>query len=135
MIIKKLRLSPPKQVAYIGQLPPLGCSVYLAFVDTYSLSITSKVLCCSFTTVEQNTELVTLHCGKYSEVYKQPGCFFLNPCGVEKIVVSKAKISIDLRNTKVRLCCLRSQISGDRSKWQPLDRFRVILIFYHVTKP
>eukprot|EP01127_Copromyxa_protea_P001422 TRINITY_DN1141_c0_g1_i1.p1 TRINITY_DN1141_c0_g1~~TRINITY_DN1141_c0_g1_i1.p1 ORF type:complete len:290 (-),score=50.55 TRINITY_DN1141_c0_g1_i1:57-926(-) len=58
-------------------------------------------LLCSFTVVEQNTELVTLHCGRFSNVYKQPGCFFINPCGVEKIVVSKAKISIDLPNTKV----------------------------------
>jgi len=59
------------------------------------------IMPCSFFTVEQNTEVVTLHCGAYSGVYRQPGCFFLNPCGVEKIVVSKAKISIDLPNTKV----------------------------------
>jgi len=30
-----------------------------------------------------------------------PVVFFVNPCGVEKITVSKAKISIDLPNTKV----------------------------------
>lgn len=65
------------------------------------------VVCCSWTTVEQNTELVTLHCGKFSEVYRTPGCFFLNPCGVEKIVISKAKISIDLPNTKVSFVIFR----------------------------
>jgi len=56
---------------------------------------------CSFLTVEQNTEVITLHCGKLSGIYQTPGCFFLNPCGVEKVIISKAKISIDLPNTKV----------------------------------
>jgi len=56
---------------------------------------------CSFATVGQNTEVVTLHCGKYSNTYKDPGCFFINPVGLEKITISKAKLSIDLPNTKV----------------------------------
>eukprot|EP01126_Amoeba_proteus_P056464 TRINITY_DN709_c0_g2_i1.p1 TRINITY_DN709_c0_g2~~TRINITY_DN709_c0_g2_i1.p1 ORF type:complete len:147 (+),score=5.00 TRINITY_DN709_c0_g2_i1:225-665(+) len=56
---------------------------------------------CSFLTVGQNTEVVTLHCGRYSGTYKDPGCFWINPVGVERIVISKAKNSVDLPNTKV----------------------------------
>jgi len=75
--------------------------------DTHWAATCGFLLCCplvfpcSFLTVGQNTEIVTLHCGKLSGLYQQPGCFFVNPCGVEKIIISKAKISMDLPNTKV----------------------------------
>jgi len=55
----------------------------------------------SFVVVEQNTEMVTLNCGVLSNVYTQPGCTLLNPVGLEKFVVSKARISRDLGETKV----------------------------------
>jgi len=55
----------------------------------------------SFSVVEQNTELVTLNMGALSNVYTEPGCTLLNPVWLEKLVVSKARVSRDLPETKV----------------------------------
>jgi len=55
----------------------------------------------SFVVVEQNTELVTLNCGKLSSVNRTPGCICSNPVGRELLRVSRARISRDLPETKV----------------------------------
>jgi len=58
-------------------------------------------LCGSCFTVAEKQEVITLHYGKYTGVYKDPGCYFVNCVGRELITVTKAKISVDLPNTKV----------------------------------
>jgi len=58
-------------------------------------------LLCSWFTVDQNTEIVSLNYGKYTGVIQDPGIHFQNCWGRELISISKAKASIELAPTKI----------------------------------
>eukprot|EP01125_Pyxidicula_operculata_P001993 TRINITY_DN11973_c0_g1_i1.p2 TRINITY_DN11973_c0_g1~~TRINITY_DN11973_c0_g1_i1.p2 ORF type:complete len:284 (+),score=53.89 TRINITY_DN11973_c0_g1_i1:937-1788(+) len=58
-------------------------------------------LCCSVFTVQENEEVVTLNYGKYTGVVQDPGVHWANCWGRELVVISKAKLTVDLPNTKV----------------------------------
>jgi len=59
------------------------------------------VCLCSFFTVNVREEVVALSCGKYTDLYKEPGCHCKNFCGRELRRISKQKTSINLPNVKI----------------------------------
>jgi regulator of protease activity HflC (stomatin/prohibitin superfamily) len=57
--------------------------------------------CCSIFTVQEREEVVALQCGKFKEVFRQPGLHYQTCCGRELRRVSKTKISVSLPNVKI----------------------------------
>jgi len=74
---------------------------------TSPLSMVLGVACCPMTvmcswfSVQEQEEVVTLNFGKYTGTIKEPGIHFKNCFGRDLRRVSKRKISVDLPNTKV----------------------------------
>eukprot|EP00041_Stephanoeca_diplocostata_P029891 m.891057 g.891057 ORF g.891057 m.891057 type:complete len:293 (-) comp23652_c1_seq44:586-1464(-) len=78
--------------------------------DTPARSIPADLcMCCflpaacllSWVQVQENTEAVSLHYGKYTGTVRKTGCHFINYCGRELRIVSIAAQSIDLPLMKV----------------------------------
>jgi len=56
---------------------------------------------CSWFSVQEQEEVVTLNYGKYTGTIKEPGIHFKNCFGREMRRISKRKISVDLPITKI----------------------------------
>jgi len=91
--------------SHLDVLPPDDFKVQPGSVSWLStclgISFLPLTLCCSWFTVAQNTEMVTLNYGKYTGVIREPGIHYANCWGRELIAISKAKVSIELNATKV----------------------------------
>lgn len=75
-----------------------GCSIPATICCLLTCPIT---VLSSFFVVNVNEEVVVLNCGKYTDLYKEPGCYFKNCIGRELRRVSKQKTSINLPNVKI----------------------------------
>merc|ERR1719183_1640789 len=57
--------------------------------------------CTGWFTVQEKTNAVLIHCGRYTGTAKDPGCHYANPCGRELRVIETGIISKDMKTVKV----------------------------------
>jgi len=103
---EEIRQRLKKRVEEIEQIPlrndfAFGSLCCPSFLSCVASTLCPWLWCCACSVIDVKQEKVLLNYGKYFATLKEPGCYLVNPCGIEEHKVWTTRRAIDLANVKV----------------------------------